>query len=67
MMGPADSQELAPLPSPPQVRKVAKLEVAQDVLAAIGLVSGIVISGVSLWVLISKYRRKTATAATPPR
>jgi hypothetical protein len=58
------AEALAP-PAPPVSgpRKIAKLEVAQDVLASIGLVAGIVIAGISLWAIIRKYRRPAA----PPR
>ena len=33
-----------------------RLNVAQDVIAAIGLVTGIAVATLSLWALISKYR-----------
>ena len=51
-------------PAPPR-RKIAYLAIATDTLAAIGLVAGIIISGVSLYVLLHKYFGKRAQPPPP--
>ncbi len=45
----------------------ARLNVAKDVLIGTGLVAGIVISGLSLWALIAKYRAGAAQRQQEPR
>jgi hypothetical protein len=40
---------------PVQPRRVARLVVAQDVLAGVGLVAGVALSIASLYVIIRKY------------
>jgi len=56
---------------PPRQRVLqARLSVAQDVLVGVGLVAGIVISGLSLWAIIAKYRAAAVQrrhAAVQPR
>ncbi|HTT14809.1 MAG TPA: hypothetical protein VMG14_03905 [Thermoplasmata archaeon] len=61
---PVDYDEPVP---PPRPKKVAYLAVATDVLAAVGLVAGIIISGVSLYTLIAKYRAKRVQPPPGPR
>jgi hypothetical protein len=51
--------------APPPVKKVARLDVAKDVLAAIGLVSGIAIAVISLWAILKKYRPPSAPPSNP--
>jgi hypothetical protein len=65
-MGQQELEYEEPLPAPPPRPPVSKLAVAQDALAAIGLVTGIVISGISLWALLSKYRASSARRPPPP-
>ena len=55
MMAAPPELELAPAPPPPQRRLEARLVVAQDVIAGIGLITGIMLSGISLWILIRRY------------
>jgi hypothetical protein len=45
--------------APSSPRKVARLVVAQDAIAVIGLATGIVVSAISIWLLLRKYQ-------TPP-
>jgi hypothetical protein len=64
---PEPEPEYAPPPPPlaPPTQKIAKLDIAKDVLLAVGLVSGIVISVASLWALLRKYRKPPAQTAGP--
>lgn len=55
---------MGPQRTPP--RRVARLEVAQDVLAAIGLVAGIALSVASLWAILRRYRPPAAQPPQPP-
>ena len=56
-----EPEEPEPLPPPaPPRKKVARLVVAQDVLAAIGLVTGIALAAVSLWAILKKYQKPAA-------
>lgn len=51
-------------PIAPKRQLTARLVMAQDVLAAVGLVAGISLSAVSLWVLARKYWGTTAPTAS---
>ena len=52
---------------PPQRALQARLNVAQDVLVGVGLAAGIVISTLSLWAIIAKYRAAAAQRRQGPR
>jgi hypothetical protein len=53
------------LPSPPP-RRAARIEIAVDVVAGIGLVAGIALSAASLYALIQKHRQNQALRPPPP-
>jgi len=62
MAAPIEDMTEAPVP-PPRRRLEARLVIAQDIVLGIGIIAGIFVSGISLYLLIRKYRRP----AVPPQ